>query len=83
VIFGLLGASLGLMLTREAPNFVQILMPALLAFILGLVAYYLKTQFVILAGGFLVAVAAGFPTVLAGIGFIVGCGLRDASAMTN
>jgi hypothetical protein len=85
-VFGLLGASVGLLLTREAMFYLQILAAGVGSFIFGLAAYYLYKFILILAGGLILAIVAITPAVqfylpesiawiLAIGGFVVGCGL--------
>jgi LmbE family N-acetylglucosaminyl deacetylase len=86
VIFGLLGASVGLLLTREGMFYLQILAAAVGTLIFGLIAYYLYKLILILAGGLIMAIVAVTPAVqfslpesaawILGIsGFVLGCGL--------
>jgi hypothetical protein len=86
VVFGILGASFSFIYLRESPNYLQILIPGLVAFLFGLAAYYLRSAILILAGGIILAIVAVVPAVvfslsetfgwiLAVSGLIIGSGL--------
>jgi hypothetical protein len=64
VVFGIIGASFSFIYLRESPNYLQILVPGLVAFLFGLAAYYLRSAILILAGGIILAIMAAVPALV-------------------